>query len=111
MAGLASLTQGISAVISNSASFKKDQQADADICKQISVTSNILAQVDTLTAKLVSLTAMDDETKNSIITLNSTIAAEIASMKKEKKRFSVKILIMIVMNIVLLAVVAISLFS
>jgi len=111
MFGIAALTQGISSGITSFANIKKEQQADTEICNQITATSNILSQVDALTAKLVSLTAMDEETKNDIIGLNGTISAKIAKMKSEKKTFTTNVLIMIVMNIFLVCLIAIMLFS
>ena len=43
--------------------------------------------------------------------LNSNISAEIASMTAEKKKFSIKILISIVTNILIVAMMGIFLFS
>jgi hypothetical protein len=106
MQGAASATTNIINLAQN-----KDLNADADICKQVQVTSNILSQVDALTGKLVTLKEMDDETKNDIVGLNATIAAEVTKLKAEKKQFRINVYIMIIMNILLVTLISFRLFS
>jgi hypothetical protein len=109
---IASATQMISAAITGFSSIKDQQDTDNEICKKIDVTNALTSNVQTLINNLATVkTTIDPDIQQDILDLSGKIESEINAMKVEKKKFSTKILITLITNILLVAIVGIMLFS
>ena len=115
MAGLFALicfgTQLASALVSEPGKAIRQRDTDNAICDKITVTNTQIDAINNLRVALAGAKEVESDTASKIIALNSTISAEIASMTAEKKKFSIKILISIVTNILIVAMMGIFLFS
>jgi hypothetical protein len=109
--GICFATQLTSALISEPGKAQKQRDADNAICDKIKVTNTQIDAINTLRVELAGAKAVEPDTASKIISLNSTISAEIASMNAEKKKFSIKIFISIITNIIITAILGIFLFS
>jgi hypothetical protein len=111
MAEVIVATQMASAVISGFGSVKSDTDADQTICDKITETNK---QVDTMNGLLQSLdkaSQIETETRELILQLNNKLGAEKLRMLQETKKFSIKVVITIIMNIVIVAIIFLKLFS
>ncbi len=110
-APLIAATQMISAMISGFSSVGSDTQADQNICDKIVQTNKQVDQMKSLLLSLAKADEIEADTRQLILQFNDFIGAEKARMQQEMKKFSIKVMITIIMNIVIVTIVFLKLFS
>jgi hypothetical protein len=104
-------TQMISSSISGFSSVGSDTAADQDICDKIVQTNKQVDQMTSLLETLEKASEIETDTRQLILELNDRLGAEKARMQQEMKKFSIKVMIAIIMNIVIVTIIFLKLFS
>lgn len=108
---VATITQTISSGITNYVSIQKDYDMDNEICGKIDQTKKDIDTMKGLLDTLDQASEIDTKTATLIIQLNSRLAAEKIRMAQETKKFTIKAVVIIIMNIVIVTILFLKLFS
>ncbi len=101
--------QGIGAAISGSKEADNAYEQDVNICNDYNKTLTATAQIKALTATLTQASAKQLATNQQFLQLNDQIKAEKENIASRERKFWVKLLITIIVNIVLTSYLAIRL--
>ena len=82
-----------------------------DICKQLPIVQKQIDDIIDLRTKIAASKMVEADTQQKILELNTEISARINSISEMKKKFKIRIFINIISNIVLVAFIAVFLFS
>jgi hypothetical protein len=108
---IASGTQIVSSAITNLGSVQKNVDMDNEICGKIDQTKKDIDTMNGLLMTLDQASEIDTKTATLIIQLNSRLAAEKVRMAEETKKFTIKAVVTIIMNIVIVTILFLKLFS
>ena len=105
------VAQVASAGITGIFSINSDTKADQDICDKIDATKKQTAVVNGLIQTVTKASELSDDTRKMLQNLNTELSNERTRMLNESKKFTVKILVTIIVNIVIVTFVFLQLFS
>ena len=108
---IASGTQVVSSMITNLGSVQKNVDMDNEICGKIDQTKKDIDTMNGLLMTLDQASEIDTKTATLIIQLNNRLSAEKVRMAEETKKFTIKAVVTIIMNIVIVTILFLKLFS
>ena len=109
--GISVAMQAATAAISIPSQEKRAEETDNAICNQIVSVNKKIDAIQSLRTTLGKDTILNAQTSSMIDSLNTEVSNDINSIKSQKQSSKTRILITIILNIFLLALISIQLFS